>query len=534
MNDRRFARFFLAFVLTSTVIAQCPPQGLTLTVTGGRLGDPASLQVTGSPFAPGILAFDVAGGPTSTPVGIACLGLTSQLQLFPFTFDSGGILSIQANLPTSPGLDGLTIFMQAIAAQTGQPSPFAWSNGASLTLSSPKLVLIDPGVLTPVGPGTPGKFCVFDALTDTPITPAIPLPAGYVRDAISIPALGLVAMLLTSNTILVIDANTGALVTTITPPTGTAAPGDPTSLAADGISLYVVYEGYVALFPGTSSVPGSVRSYFLPFGTIGPTISLPFGNPREMLVVPGSSVAYLRHHSASGPGSPAPATVLPIDLATGGALPPINFGTGFGTIAEWTLHNGIVYCVSYGIPPWPPQIPFTYSQRALMAFSTITNAPLPPSPVVLPLGSGPGLRLGPGTGGSTSLFHPGPSPAAALLEISPTTLNIVNTIPLGGYLSGMQLSSGGTEWLAVLDTGTQKQLVKLALPTLAPTVLSTLAGYGPYVGQFITPLPSATIRKAYFTENGSSITPFATDPATPPSTALPLPLSNSSYIVLQN
>src|SRR5262245_34629770 len=115
MDRCHFARFFLSFVLASTAVAQCPPQGLTLTVTGGRLGDPASLQVTRRPFAPGILAFDVAGGPTPTPAGIACLGLTPQLQLFPFTFGSVGTLSIQATLPANPGLNGLTIFTQAVA-----------------------------------------------------------------------------------------------------------------------------------------------------------------------------------------------------------------------------------------------------------------------------------------------------------------------------------------------------------------------------------------------------------------------------------
>jgi hypothetical protein len=71
------------------------------------------------------------------------------------------------------------------------------------------------------------------------------------------------------------------------------------------------------------------------------------------------------------------------------------------------------------------------------------------------------------------------------------------------------------------------------VPTLAPTVVTTLTSYNPYEPKFTTPLTSATISKAYLTENGFSIAPFATDPATPPSTAVPLPLSNTR-IVLSN
>jgi hypothetical protein len=119
----------------------------------------------------------------------------------------------------------------------------------------------------------------------------------------------------------------------------------------------------------------------------------------------------------------------------------------------------------------------------------------------------------------------------SIIEVSPVTLFVVNTIPLGGVVTDLDLTSGGTEWLLTLNTGTQRQLVSLVGPVLAPNVVSNLPGANPLF-ELITPLSSASIRKAYLFQGASSLTPFTTDPTAALSTAVSLPLS--PRIVLSN
>ena len=79
----------------------CPPSGLLLTTTGGRLGDPFSLGLSGTPLVSGLLAFDVAGGPVGTPIGTLCIGLTPATQLLPFALPASGTFSISGTAPTT-------------------------------------------------------------------------------------------------------------------------------------------------------------------------------------------------------------------------------------------------------------------------------------------------------------------------------------------------------------------------------------------------------------------------------------------------
>jgi hypothetical protein len=96
----------------------------------------------------------------------------------------------------------------------------------------------------------------------------------------------------------------------------------------------------------------------------------------------------------------------------------------------------------------------------------------------------------------------------------------------------MRVSSGGTEWLLLLDTGSQKQLHTMTPPVLVPTPFATLSSTTQY---FLTPLRSATVWKAYVAQDMSSISPFVTDPSAPPSASVTLPLSTvGGYLVLSN
>ena len=51
------------------------------------LGDPFSLTIYGTPGVSGLLGVDTSGGPVQTSIGTVCLGITSNLQLIPFTLD---------------------------------------------------------------------------------------------------------------------------------------------------------------------------------------------------------------------------------------------------------------------------------------------------------------------------------------------------------------------------------------------------------------------------------------------------------------
>src|SRR5262245_5809887 len=99
-----------AFLLVASAQGQCPPQGITLTTNGGRLGDAWSIAMTGRPFAPGALGLDVSPGPVTTPIGTICLGFTPSLVLLPFAFDAGGNATIGSVLPPIPTFAGVRLY----------------------------------------------------------------------------------------------------------------------------------------------------------------------------------------------------------------------------------------------------------------------------------------------------------------------------------------------------------------------------------------------------------------------------------------
>ena len=139
--------------------AQCPPLGLDLTATGGRMGDPFLVTLTGTPSVSGLLGIDATAGPVSTPIGLICLGLSPGTLLSPFTLDLAGNFSLGGIAPAIPYLTGFTAHMQAAAADPFQPNGLALSNGESLTLRPPRLVVADPGMAaTPFSSAVPGAF----------------------------------------------------------------------------------------------------------------------------------------------------------------------------------------------------------------------------------------------------------------------------------------------------------------------------------------------------------------------------------------
>ena len=156
-------------VATTPATAQfCPANGLTLATTGGRLGDPYSLTLTGPPAASGLFAVDTAPGPLSTPLGTICLGLSAALHTAAFTLDAAGSFTATGLIPPVPLLDGVTAYLQAAAPHPTLPG-YVTSNGASLKLRPPRIIVVDTGydnfLQFPFHIYIPGKLLTYDTMT---------------------------------------------------------------------------------------------------------------------------------------------------------------------------------------------------------------------------------------------------------------------------------------------------------------------------------------------------------------------------------
>jgi hypothetical protein len=504
----------LVLVVAAPLAAQCPPQGLLLTVDGRRLGDPFAIGVYGTPFVSGLLGIDVAAGPTQTPIGPICLGFTPSLQLLPFSLDAAGALSITGILPANPVLTGFTPALQAAAADTSVPGGLALSNGESPTLRAPRMFFFNPGLASPFG-STPGSFCAYDALSDVPASAAVPLPAP-VADAVVVPAANLLAILLNNATLFVVNADTGVPVLNMSLP---LTPGYPTKLGVEGSTLFVLYYG-TAPNPFTPGTPGAVRTYSMPSGTPGLTVQLPSGNPDDFMMLPGTGLAYLR----VGPD------VVPVDLVAGVPLPPISVAAGTAGISEWALHNGYIYCLMAGQAPNPfggGGIP-----PAINAVDTTTNTALHPAPIQFGV-SPPAttLRYGPGTGGVPAVFAFFPT-LSTVSELSPLTFMPVSGISVGAGLIDMRLTASGQEWLLLcngIGCGGVPILQNMSPPAMVPATVTQLPAT---VQSLLLPLPSATLRKAYIVLGTGDVAPFPTDPTASPFFTVTLPVQAGQFRVV--
>jgi hypothetical protein len=504
----------VAFVLTSALLAQCPSQGLTLGFTGERLGDPFACGVFGIPGAPGLLGVDDTAGPTVTQYGTVCLGLTPNVQYITFSLDPLGQFWITGTLPAYPPMIGLTKHLQAAAVDPGQPQGLAISNSRQVVLRPPRLYCINPGYFSPFG-SVPGSWVGFDALTDSAYTTVINLPSNVV-DAVVAPNQGWLCILLGNGTVTCYDTTTALVAQTITV---SAASSGGSKLAVDGNTLYVVHPG-LPPSPFGGGTPGALSSYSLPSGAPGFVVNLPAGNPDAIMLFPGTGIAYLRTGTS----------ITPVDVAGGNALTPVVLSTvsTSGGIGEWVLAGNILYCLFPGSDPGL----FTAGVPPLLnAIDTSTHLPLFADAQTINVNNkATMLRYGPGsTGNVVFLYIPAyPQP---LIEVNPVTLVPQGTIPVSTGLSEMALSPGGAEWLLLCTgapCGVSQQLQTLVAPSMTVNNISPLL----YPMQMMIPLPSATLRRAFMVHNYNTVVPFSTDFSGAPITAIPLPISNVTRIVV--
>jgi hypothetical protein len=489
-------------VLSSAVAGQCPSNGLTLTFSGERLGDPFALNLYGSPGLSGLLAIDDTGGPVMTPIGPVCLGLTPNLQLLNFALDGSGAFNLGGLLPPNPLFTGMQAYLQAAAADAGQPGGFAVSNGLHLTLRPPRVFFFNPGYTSPFGTVS-GSFCAYDALSDVAYTPAIPLP-GAVLDAIMVPSLNWLAILLHTGTLLCYDANT--MQPALSLPL-TLTPGYPTK-------LYALHYG-TAPSPFGGGSPGALRAYSLPTGTPGFTCLLSSGNPSAIMILAGTGAAYLRVGS----------NVVPISLVSGTELPAIALGGSAGAISDWVVGGTVLYCLMPGLPanpfggtPIPPEVA-SVDMLNHVAIHTATALAVPSGPATM-------IRYGPGTFGN-SVFVYCMNTTSPMLEVNPASLAIQSSIATSTLVTDMVLSPGGLEWLLLVGGGSP------SLQTMVPPglLLSQVTPLLPPTTTLLS-IPNWTIRRGLMVYNNNVVLPFSTDYASAPFYTVILPLTSVGFSVV--
>jgi hypothetical protein len=514
---RRLGIPTFVLVLTAAAAAQScqTANGLYLATSGGRLGDPWFVGVNGNPGVSGYLGIDVAAGPSPTPIGPVCLGLTPNLQLVPFALPGSGSFSIGGVVPTTPALTGLTAFLQAAAVDPSQPGGYAVSNGSMVTLRPPR------AFITYWGGGGDGTYCVYDGLTDTLKGPfTVP---GMTLKAVMIPSLSWVAFLTSEgwssyHVLRCYDANTGASTLTQTIPAGGAGVA---KLAVEGTTLYVLERGW---FLG-ASMPGRLHSFSLPSCTLGFACALPPAcDPDDLMILPGQGIAYVQLGT----------TVVPVNLVTGTLLPTVDFGIAaqgpvnapFNGISEWVRVGTVVYCLFQGIVPGFFSTGLTLSSPYLGSIDTLTHTALPSSPFPInpPYGVASLLRYGPGTNGN-ALFVWAGNPLM-LRQLDPATFAVTGSTSVpGNGIVDMALSSGGTEWLVVASNPPSLHVMNpqtLAVTMVTPTPVYTLAV-----------LPNATAHRAFMIGGDSTrILPIQTDPVIAPASGIPLPFPWVSQILI--
>jgi hypothetical protein len=494
--------------LASTgLVAQCPANGLNLSFTGDRLGDPFSLTIYGTPGVSGLLGVDTSPGPVQTSIGTVCLGISSDLQLISFTLDGAGLFNMSGILPPSALLNGYTAYLQAVTFDASQPGGYGLSNNVTVKLRPPRLYFISPGYASPFGT-VPGSWCGYDALSDFVYTTGIPLPSSVI-DAVAVPQLGWIAFLLGDASIRCYSTSTAALTLTIPP----LSPY-PSKLCLDGTTLYVVFYG-TAPSPFGGGTPGGVRAFSLPSGTPGINTTLPSGyNPDAMMILPGAGLAYLR----------TGVSITPIVLGSGAALTPIYLGGSSGAISDWTLQGNTLYVMMPGFGANP----FGGSGTPVLldAINTTTHTPLFGSPVGYGYtGAASFMRFGPGTIGG-AVFFLDTGYALPLIQVNPSSLAYMGSLGVSQGITEMTLSPGGTEWLLLCNAGAcgNPQLLRMVPPSMSQALVTPLA----VPMELLISLPSATLRKGYTIYNNNLVLPFATDPATTPTFQVGLPISSAS------
>ncbi len=490
----------LALLLAPALSAQgtCLPQGLTIDVEGGRIGDPLVFDILGTPSTSGLMGVDYGGGPVATPVGTICLDLSSMFFSFPISTGPTGVSTFSTIAPLEVSLEGTEVHFQGFVVNGVPPFGLGFSNDASTTFYPPRVYFVEKGFSTPFG-SVPAKVVYHDGFTDVTGIDVALTPAA--SDVLYVPALRCIAVQLTDGTLVCLDDETGAVISSTPVPTTPSVPSSLQPTDSPGVLLAMHSGSPVSPFgPGS---PGAVTVVDTIAGTTN-QIPLSAALPEAMISIPGTSLAYLRDGFQ----------LIGVDHALGLEVSFTALSGVHGDIMDWLLQGTTLLTLHEGRE---------VSDAAIQGIDVLTGLPAFGSPFPVQ-GVGHGLasqmRLGPAFG-STAIHVLFPDDAEITVVDPSTLLVLASQITTPGTRM-MELSPGGTEWLllrsgfagdpfgsspfpgslSVMDPATLNITQVASLPSAAQTTF--------------TSLPSATFRKAYVTSVPDSVVRFDTDPTIGP------------------
>jgi hypothetical protein len=474
-------------------VATCPGSGLS--ITGGRLGDPWSIALTGPPSAAGVLASDAAGGPVATPFGTVCLGLTPSLVTTLLSLDATGNFAMSGVLPLAPPIPaGSTLFTQAALAHPSLPGGYSITNGFAVTIRPPALFVFRSGL---------PSIDRIDAVTDT-VTHSISLPS-LPGTAIRIPNHGWIAYRI-GNSVICIDDATCATALTL-PGAFNTNEGPVGSMAVSDDGSYLFVSTFNSTWNGSVfGVLATVRTFSLPSGAlIGAPAVFPFASccNRGLYHVPGSMIVYVvatdRIHVVDGAtGVLVTTIILPGVLAGGGDFAFLSPGRMWVVVAS-SLYG--IDTASHTQVAGP----------ALLGAGSVLPMAIGPGPTGLSLWARESFGLG-----GAAIIH------ASLITLVPQT---AGTLITSLYPPEAALSAGGTGMIVLAsNTGGANNLFDVSVTTGAMTPVAS--------GIFdLEVLRSGSLKKAYV-YGGSGLVSIPTDPAMGPGTVIPLPNTYISTVRL--
>jgi hypothetical protein len=490
----------------------CPPQGMSLAVSGGTLGRSWSVELAGAPFAPGVLAFDAGGGPVATASGLVCLDLGPALALQPIALGAGGTLVLGGELPAELALAGQAMHLQAVVADLSVPGSAALSNGYPMVFQAPRFTILVPGTQPSYGED-PGRVTSFSLLA-----PSLAAPhtfGGQVCDHARLPGLGWVAFLTGGESLECLDESTTAPVAVIDLAASVGLSG---RLAAtpEGSELLVLDPGSAAL-----SASAELSWLTLPSGAVQSVTVLP-GKAQGVLALPGPRAAVS-----------AGSTVHVVDYAAGIVLASIDLGASGGAIVDWLVTGQRLITVQSGIHDDPGGVPLPGGLNAidLTTLSAELAAPLAFSLTEVPSQ----VRLGPGpTGAALFVLFPSVGDSCGAIRIhDPATLVELDQVSLPSLTASMELSSAGSHWVLLrsgTDWGQPGALLTLDPHTLA---LATVADLPAAPSMALAIFDSDSVHEGMFVSGWSTLVLFQTDPLGGLA-FVPLPIQGATYGAFSN
>lgn len=510
--------------------AQCAPQGMTLDMIGGRLGDGYTIELTGTPLVTGLVGVSLGAGPTPLPFGTFCLDIVPLPVLIPFALDGTGAQSVQGVLPSSPGLER-TWYFQAFGFDPTQPTSFALSNGDSADFYPPRVYVLDPGGFVLFVGDIPAKMVSVNALDHTIDFDQDFNPDEPAKDTAWIPSQDAVGVVLNSGTIQCFDGASGATKWSVNH--GCCASH---LLPLDsGDRLAVLHASVTDDFAGVTT---DARLTMIDPSTGASLGSLvPSTKATDIIQSPGADVVYI-HDETHVEGRHS---------VTGAQVSLVNLDTGNGDIIDWMILGDRLWVLLGGTEPDLFGLG-EYSPSAIHAIDLATGQAALSNSVELVAPNqahGRMIRGGPGTLSGDSILVVFAETSATgvesqIWEISPSNLLTTTISPVSADITHLELSAGGTDWLAMQSGQPASGIFGVAprngfLFRVEPSTLFFVAVINQFPQEYqagLTVLASDTQPRVFVPSGLQDLYSFATDPPSGPGVLTTLDLFEGFSAIL--